>query len=85
MAENKQLSQWQTRLAKKIGNAQTVLSTPQGLQLMAALEQEMNGHDLRGGSVEDTYYNLGKRDVFMYLLQLSNASLEDLMKYRMED
>ena len=48
----------------RLGNALTaVLATPAGRQLMEDLDACFCRGDLRGMSVEETYFNLGAREV----------------------
>jgi hypothetical protein len=51
------------------------LGTPAGEKLVALLLDEFDRDDLRGTTVEETYFRLGQRDVVNYLLRLmENAS-----------
>lgn len=58
------------KLKKKAGAAARILNSPDGRVLMDALRTEFVHLDLRGKTTEDTYYNLGSRDVVKYLEQL---------------
>lgn len=57
-------------LSKKAEAFKRTFLTQTGQEVMEALDAAFNGVDLRGKSVEDTYYNLGARDVLMYINQL---------------
>jgi hypothetical protein len=49
---------------------QRVFSNESGKQLLAVLEAKFAGGDLLGTTVEGTYFNLGSREVVVYLQQL---------------
>ena len=57
---------------ERLGNALTaVLASPAGKQLMADLEASFCNVDLRGRSVEETYFNLGAREVVEKLKRIA--------------
>ncbi len=58
------------RIREKAAQFQELLNNPVGKNLMTILEEEFCKQDLRGATVEDTYYNLGGRDVVEYLKTL---------------
>lgn len=57
-------------LLKKSEPFKRTFLTQAGQEVLTALDDAFNGVDLRGKSVEDTYYNLGARDVLMYINQM---------------
>jgi len=42
-------------------------------KLLMLLLDEFETDDLRGATVEDTYYRLGQRDVVVYMLRLAEG------------
>lgn len=58
------------RLRVKGKVVREALSTESGQKLLMLLLEEFDGDDLRGGTVEDTYYRLGQRDVVVYMIRL---------------
>jgi len=58
------------RLRVKGRVVREALSTDSGQKLLQLLLEEFDGDDLRGGTVEDTYYRLGQRDVVVYMIRL---------------
>lgn len=61
-----------TRLARKRAQVVAVLETPGGKEMLEALEEMFYHADLFGQTPEETAYNLGRRDVVVYLRQLRN-------------
>lgn len=62
------------RIREKAAQFHELLNNPVGKQLVDILIEEfVNKDDLRGRTVEDTYYNLGARDVVVYLQQLQRT------------
>ena len=64
------------RLRQKADAVRHVLTTPSGKELLQIMHDEFDMADLRGDSVEETYYNLGRRDAVIYLEQLRDAELD---------
>jgi len=62
------------RIRGKAAKYVELLNNPVGKDLIAILEEEFCGVDLRGSTVEDTYYNLGSRDLVEYLKQLQRIN-----------
>lgn len=55
------------RIREKAATFHEFLSNPVGKELIQILKEEFDGADLRGATSDDTYYNLGSRDVVMFL------------------
>lgn len=53
------------------------LRSREGKQILRELNLMFNSPDLRGTDTHDTYYNLGKRDVVVYLNDLAEYSPEE--------
>ena len=64
------LLELQKRLAPKVGEVALVLATPAGKTLLEVLEAEFFNGDLLGATPEQTAFNLGAREVVVYLRQL---------------
>lgn len=63
------------RLRQKAGAVSEVLSGPAGKALMKALEEEFyDGEIADPSNTNQTFYNLGRRDVVVYLKQLQKFS-----------
>ena len=58
------------KLKEKALPVRRVLQSPDGAALMAALEAEFVNGDLLGDTPEKTAFNLGAREVVMYLRRL---------------
>jgi hypothetical protein len=58
------------RIREKAAQFHELLNNPVGRQLITILTEEFDKLDLRGATVEETYYNLGCRDVVVYLQTL---------------
>ena len=54
----------------KSSKVKQLFNSELGLAVLRILEDEFDQHDLRGGSTEETYFNLGRRDVLVYIRQL---------------
>jgi hypothetical protein len=63
-------------LKRKAGIVTKVLGTDDGKQLLQVMHDEFDMSDLRGDTVEETYYNLGRRDAIVYLEQLRDAKFD---------
>ena len=63
-------------LKQKAAAVKHVLDTHAGKELLQIMHEEFDRPDLRGATVEDTYYNLGRRDALIYLEQLRDAKIE---------
>jgi hypothetical protein len=63
-------------LKQKADAVRHVLTTPSGKELLQIMHDEFDMADLRGDTVEETYYNLGRRDAVIYLEQLRDAKFE---------
>ena len=57
--------------------AQRLFSTPDGKLVLEALERQFVLGSIRASSVEDTYFNLGARDVVIRLRRLATAAMEE--------
>lgn len=69
------IEQARDRLRQKGRVVAEALNTEPGKKLTALLVDEFDCDDLRGRTVEETYFRLGQRDVVVYLLRLmENAS-----------
>ena len=79
MSEDKQtnVEKMQQRIRGKAAKYVELLNNPVGKDLIEILEEEFCGMDLRGSTVEDTYYNLGSRDLVEYLKQLQCINERD--------
>jgi len=58
------------KLRKKSQHFVTVFNTPDGKQVLEALEAEFDGTDIMAETSEKTAYNLGRRDVVVYIRQM---------------
>lgn len=65
-------------LQDNVGCIQRVFSGPDGAEALKVLERAFDGDTLRGETPEDTYYNLGARDVVVYIRQLNNYEVKDV-------
>ena len=63
-------------LKRKAGVVRAALTTDGGKELLQIMHDEFDMADLRGDTVEETYYNLGRRDAVVYLEQLRDAEIE---------
>lgn len=64
------------RIREKAAQFQEFMSNPVGRKLVQILNEEFDREDLRGATVEETYYNLGARDVVKYLETLSRVQTD---------
>lgn len=58
------------RLRNKAGRFQKLFTSPAGKLVLRDLEDEFNPDVLLGKSDAETNYNVGKRDVYIYITQL---------------
>ncbi len=58
------------RLAKKSAQVQAFMASPVGKAIISALEDEFYHGELMNDDPHRTAYNLGRRDVVIYLKQL---------------
>lgn len=59
---------------KKARKFEELFSSPLGMEVLTMLEAEFDIDELRAQSVENTYFNIGRRDVVVYINQLINYS-----------
>jgi len=57
-------------LGLKAGDFHKLFTSPVGVKVLKALEQEFNPDVLIGPSNAETNYNIGKRDVVIYIRQM---------------
>lgn len=57
-------------LEKKAGDFHNLFTSPVGVKVLEALEEEFNPDVLLGSSDAETNYNVGRRDVVIYIQQL---------------
>ncbi|AEM62903.1 hypothetical protein phiVC8_p06 [Vibrio phage phiVC8] len=62
---------------KKAAAFAAVFRTPDGERVLEAIRQEFDKDELRGNTVEGTYFNLGRRDVLVYIEQMIRYSERD--------
>lgn len=75
---NKRQENLKNEVKQKSKDFASLFSTPEGKKILKLLQEEFILRDFRGvrdskTSVEDTYFNLGRRDVIVYI--------EDMIKY----
>ena len=71
MAEDKQpRDAAHEALGKKAGNFHKLFTSPVGVEVLEALEEEFNPDVLLGKTDAETNYNCGKRDVVIYIRQM---------------
>lgn len=58
------------KLRKKAANFHKLFTSPTGELVLLDLEEELNPDVLKGETSEDTAYNVGRRDAFIYIQQL---------------
>jgi hypothetical protein len=58
------------RINQKAGLVRSVLTTDAGREMMTLLEEAFYHGEIFGETAEKTAYNLGRRDVVLYLRQL---------------
>ena len=58
------------RIREKSAKFHEFLSNPVGKELIDIMIEEFDRDDLRGANAKETYYNLGARDVVVYLKTL---------------
>ena len=64
-------------LRRKTGKVRLLFNTALGLEVLEILADEFDAPDLRGSTVEDTYFQLGRRDVLVYIKQLLEAEMPE--------
>jgi hypothetical protein len=57
-------------LGKKAGDFHTLFTSPVGVKVLEALEEEFNPDSLIGKDDADTNYKVGRRDVVIYIRQM---------------
>jgi len=57
-------------LEKKAGDFHSLFTSPVGVKVLEALEEEFNPDVLLGNTDAETNYNVGRRDVVIYIHQL---------------
>ena len=64
-----------TNIKQKSNKVKGLFGSALGLEVLRILEDEFDKPDLRGDTVEDTFFNLGQRDVLVYLRQMHEVEL----------
>ena len=59
-----------TNIKRKSNKVKALFKSGLGVEVIDILTEEFDKADLRGATVEETYFNLGRRDVLVYLMQL---------------
>ena len=73
--QKRRIEAMKNRIRKKAATFGSFLNNPVGQELVNILEEEFyERDDLRGETVEDTYYNLGARDIVVYLRTLQRIN-----------
>ncbi|ASV42833.1 hypothetical protein [Vibrio phage JSF15] len=62
---------------KKAAAFAAVFRSSDGERVLEAIRQEFDKDELRGNTVEGTYFNLGRRDVLKYIEQMLRYSERD--------
>ncbi len=57
-------------LEKKAGDFHQLFTSPVGVKVLEALEEEFNPDKLIGSNNAETNYNVGARDVIIYIRQM---------------
>lgn len=71
MHKDDQIREVKEKLARKASIFKQVFNSPDGQAVLAALEEEFNAADIfKQGQPDTTVYNLGRRDVVIYIKQL---------------
>lgn len=63
-------------IKRKAALVRRLFATPLGKEVHEILVNQFDADDLRGETVEQTYYNLGQRDVLVYLRQLGEVDID---------
>ncbi|MGI9889075.1 hypothetical protein [Vibrio chagasii] len=64
----------EAKVRKKSELFKHVFESEDGKAVLEALEEEFNRDELRGQTPQDTYFNLGRRDVLVYIKQMIRYS-----------
>lgn len=72
------MDDWKKSIARKASEIKRVFGTHSGKAVLNILEDQFDGEDLRGQTVEETYYKLGQRDVVTYLRQLNRIQVDEV-------
>ncbi len=71
MADKDTIREVKEKLARKASIFKQVFNTPDGKEVLSVLESEFNADNIFDkGSPDGTAYNLGRRDVVIYIKQL---------------
>lgn len=57
-------------LGKKAGDFHTLFTSPVGVKVLKALEEEFDKDTLMASTNAETNYNVGRRDVIVYIRQM---------------
>ncbi len=68
--QKQQRKEIQEKLEKKAARFHKLFTSPAGKLVLKDLEDEFNPDVLLGKSDSETNYNVGKRDVYIYITQL---------------
>lgn len=69
--KNATIMEAKEKIARKASIFKQVFNTPDGKEVLAALDKEFNAADIfQKGHPDATAYNLGRRDVIVYIKQL---------------
>ncbi len=71
------LDQYKEDFRRKVLAAQSVLSSENGQILLEMLENELNPTVLQGETEQETFINVGKRDAWMFILEIINKDTGD--------
>jgi hypothetical protein len=70
------LDDFKKNLIRKSSLARKTFSTEEGKELLEILKNEFMPENLIGDDVNNTYFNLGRRDVIIYIEQLMRVDYE---------
>jgi len=74
MSQQEKVEAAKSAARKKARKFEELFNTPLGKQVLDAMSNEFDIGEMRGKSVEDTYFNLGRRDAVVYIKQMITYS-----------
>jgi GTP cyclohydrolase II len=75
MKKNVALEKLKNDLKKRVRLYQSVFGTIDGAKVLSQMHEEFNGEDVFSRDPQQTAYNLGKRDVVLYIQGMMNADI----------
>lgn len=68
---------WREELAQRAKLFKQVFGTDAGKKVLEQLRRDFLQGEIRAGTTQDTYYNLGQHDLVKYIIEISEVTTNE--------